>query len=108
MSVPRPAMFVAIVTAPRWPAWATISASRSWCLALSTTCGMPRLSSSLERCSELSIEAVPTSTGRPFPCSASISSTTASHFSRIVRKMTSGYSLRRSGLLVGISMTSRP
>ncbi len=28
MSVPRPAMFVAIVTAPRRPAWATISASR--------------------------------------------------------------------------------
>ena len=27
MSVPRPAMFVAMVTAPRWPARATISAS---------------------------------------------------------------------------------
>ena len=29
MSVPRPAMFVAIVTAPNLPAWATISASFS-------------------------------------------------------------------------------
>ena len=28
MSVPRPAMFVAMVTAPLRPAWATISASR--------------------------------------------------------------------------------
>jgi hypothetical protein len=28
MSVPRPTMFVAIVTAPGWPARATISASR--------------------------------------------------------------------------------
>jgi hypothetical protein len=27
MSVPRPAMFVAMVTAPRRPAWATYSAS---------------------------------------------------------------------------------
>ena len=46
MSVPRPAMLVAMVTAPLRPAWATISASRWWCLALSTWCGMPRLSSS--------------------------------------------------------------
>ena len=41
MSVPRPAMLVAIVTAPGRPAWATISASRSALpgLALSTWCG---------------------------------------------------------------------
>ncbi len=43
MSVPRPAMFVAMVTAPLRPAWATISASRLWCLALSTSCLIPRL-----------------------------------------------------------------
>ena len=30
MSVPRPAMLVATVTAPNLPAWATISASFSW------------------------------------------------------------------------------
>ena len=41
MSVPRPAMFVATVTAPLRPACATICASRSWCFALSTSCGMP-------------------------------------------------------------------
>ncbi len=38
MSVPRPAMFVAIVTAPFRPAWATISASCAWYFAFSTTC----------------------------------------------------------------------
>ncbi len=37
MSVPRPAMLVAMVTAPLRPAWAMISASLAWCLALSTT-----------------------------------------------------------------------
>ncbi len=36
MSVPRPAMLVAMVTVFSRPAWATISASRSWYLALST------------------------------------------------------------------------
>ena len=45
MSTPRPAMFVAIVTAPGWPASATISPSRSAYsgLALRTVCLMPRL-----------------------------------------------------------------
>ena len=46
MSVPRPAMFVAIVTLPLRPACATISASRSWNLALRTLCLMPRRFSS--------------------------------------------------------------
>ena len=41
MSVPRPAMFVAIVTAPVRPAWATIPDSFSWNLALRTSCLMP-------------------------------------------------------------------
>ena len=36
MSTPRPAMFVAIVTRPRWPASLMISASRSCCFAFST------------------------------------------------------------------------
>jgi hypothetical protein len=36
MSVPRPAMLVAMVTMPGRPAWATISASRACCLAFST------------------------------------------------------------------------
>ena len=65
MSVPRPAMFVAIVTAPSLPACATISASFSWCLALSTLCGTPCLRSRDEMYSLFSMEIVPTSTGWP-------------------------------------------
>ena len=42
MSVPRPAMLVATVTAPLRPAAATIAASRACCLALSTSCGDAR------------------------------------------------------------------
>ena len=84
MSVPRPAMLVAIVTAPARPAWAMISASRSWFFAFSTLCLTPRfLSSSRER-SDFSTETVPTSTGWPFSWHSMISSTTALNFSRSV------------------------
>ena len=47
--MPRPAMFVAIVTAPYRPAWATISASISWYLAFSTECLMPFFLSMADR-----------------------------------------------------------
>ena len=65
MSVPRPAMFVATVTAPRRPARATISASRAWFFAFSTSCLMPFLARRRERYSLFSTETVPTSTGCP-------------------------------------------
>ena len=65
MSVPRPAMLVAMVTAPKRPAWATISASRSWYFAFRTTCLIPAFFRSVERCSDFSMEMVPTRTGRP-------------------------------------------
>ena len=83
--MPRPAMLVAMVTAPKRPACATISASRSWYFAFSTTCLMPCFLSRTDRCSDFSIEMVPTSTGRPCRLSSSISLTTASNFSRSVR-----------------------
>ena len=79
MSVPRPAMFVAIVTAPGRPACATISASRSWSLALRTLCLIPRRFSISPSISLTSTLIVPTRTGRPFSCSSAISSTTAFH-----------------------------
>ena len=63
MSVPRPAMLVAMVTMPRRPAWATISASRSWNLAFSTTWRTPLRCRMAERRSDFSIDVVPTSTG---------------------------------------------
>jgi hypothetical protein len=65
MSVPRPAMLVAMVIIFGRPACATISASRACCLALSTWCGSFAFSSSPEMISEFSIELVPTSTGWP-------------------------------------------
>ena len=65
MSVPRPAMLVATVTAPARPACAMIVASRAWFLAFSTSCGTPRRFSILDRTSDFSTLIVPTSTGWP-------------------------------------------
>ena len=90
MSVPRPAMLVAIVTAPRRPAWATISASRSWYLAFRTWCGMPYRLSISASSSDFSIEVVPTRIGRPVAWTSRISSRIACIFSRSERKITSG------------------
>ena len=78
-------MLVAIVTAPKRPAWATISASRSWYFAFKTTCLIPARFRRVERCSDFSIEIVPTRTGRPEAFSSLISLSTASNFSRSVR-----------------------
>ena len=63
MSVPRPAMFVATVTAPLRPAWAMMAASRSWYLAFRTSCGTPRRLSIVDSSSDFSTLVVPTSTG---------------------------------------------
>jgi len=68
MSVPRPAMLVAIVIILGRPAWITISASRACCLALSTWCGSPSFCSIDEMSSEFSMEVVPSSTGWPRSC----------------------------------------
>ncbi len=54
MSVPRPAMLVAIVTAPLRPAWAMIPDSFSWNLALRTSCLIPRRLSISPRISDFS------------------------------------------------------
>ena len=82
--MPRPAMLVAMVTAPSRPAWATISASRSWYLAFSTSCRTPRFLSSADSRSDFSIDTVPTRIGCPFSLRSRMSSTTASNFSRSV------------------------
>ena len=84
MSVPRPAMLVAMVITPGRPACATISASLACCLALSTWCGSLALISSPEISSEFSIDVVPTSVGWPRLWQSRMSSTTASYFSRAV------------------------
>ena len=85
MSVPRPAMLVAIVTLPGRPAWAMTCASRSCCLAFSTWCGTFSWVSRPERNSEVSIEVVPTSTGCSRATQSRMSSTIALNLSAWVR-----------------------
>ncbi len=63
MSVPRPAMFVAMVIAPSLPASATICASCSCWRAFRTLCCSLALVSSVLSISDFSIEVVPTRTG---------------------------------------------
>ncbi len=66
MSVPRPAMLVATVMAPRRPASAMMPASCSWYLALRTLCGMRRFWNWRDRYSDRSTLVVPIRTGWPF------------------------------------------
>ena len=85
MSVPRPAMLVAMVTAPNLPASATICASCSCWRAFSTLCGMPSFFSSSDRNSDFSMLVVPTRIGWPLSWASWIALTTPSYFSRAVR-----------------------
>ena len=77
ISVPRPAMFVAIVTAPYLPACAIISASFSWYFAFKTSCFIPSFRNKSLNFSDFSIEIVPTKTGWPFSWLCFISLITA-------------------------------
>ncbi len=108
ISVPRPAMFVEIVTAPNRPAAATSSASRSSLRALSTSHGTPAVASREARSSDSFTEPVPTSTGRPVACAEAISETSASTFSVRVLKTRSGRSTRRTGSTVGTTTVESP
>ncbi|MNE47196.1 hypothetical protein D3C80_1415860 [compost metagenome] len=62
-----------------------ISASFSWNLAFRTLCSMPSFTSRLDMCSEVSIVAVPTRTGRPAAMLSLMSATIAAYFSSAVR-----------------------
>ena len=84
MSVPRPAMLVATVTAPGRPAMATTCASRACCLALRTSCGMPTFCSERDSRSDFSTLVVPTRTGWPLAWRSEMSSTTASYLASSV------------------------
>ena len=77
MSVPRPAILVATVTALTVPALAIIAASRSCCLAFNTSWAIPRRFRIADSSSDFSTLTVPTNTGWPFLCRAAISSATA-------------------------------
>ena len=84
---------------------ATIVASRSWYLAFSTSCAMPRRLSICERISDLATLVVPTRTGWPRPCRSTMSSTHASNLAVCVWYTTSDSSARIIGLFVGIGTT---
>ena len=109
MSVPRPAMLVAIVTAPLRPAWAIISASRSTFsgLALSNSWGISISLRSRLRSSDFSTLVVPTNTGLPFSCISAHSLAIAPHFPGSVLNTISDKSSRLLIRLVGIIVTSR-
>ena len=106
MSVPLPAMLVAMVTVPALPASAMISASFWWCLALSTWCFIFCRFSILLMYSEISTEVVPTSTGRSCLARVVISSITAWNFSWAVLYTLSSLSSLMTGWWVGVAITS--
>ena len=106
ISVPRPAMLVATVTAPNLPAWATISASFSWFLAFSRLCWMPSRASRPLSSSFFSMDTVPTSTGWPLAWQSLICWMTARYLPASVLYTTSWWSWRWLGRLVGISTMS--
>mmetsp|Transcript_233 Transcript_233/g.661 ORF Transcript_233/g.661 Transcript_233/m.661 type:complete len:215 (-) Transcript_233:635-1279(-) len=92
MSVPRPAMFVEMVTALRRPACAMMRPSRAAmsARALSTSWGMPSAARAALRSSDAAMEDEPTSTGRPVACMRFTSSTKAARFPAWLTKTTSG------------------
>ena len=108
ISVPLPAILVAIVTIPGLPALAIISASFSWCLAFKIWCGMFLLFRYWETSSDDSTETVPTRTGADFDLIDSISSIKALYFAFFVRKTKSLWSSLIMGRLVGIIITLNP
>ena len=105
MSVPRPAILVAIVTAPNFPASPTICASCSCWRAFNTLCWILAFFSIWDRASDFSIEVVPTKIGWPLSCAVWISSTIAVYFSSAVRYTRSSSSMREIGRFVGTSTT---
>ena len=66
ISVPLPAMLVAIVIAFFNPACATICASLWCCFAFKTLCGIPFCFNILDNSSDTSTDIVPINTGCPF------------------------------------------
>ena len=106
ISVPLPAILVAIVTIPGFPASATISASFLCNLAFRTLCFIFLVVKVLLNNSEISTDVVPISIGLPSFDSFVTSSITALYFSLFVLYIKSLSSFLTIGRFVGISMTS--
>ncbi len=102
MSVPRPAMLVATVIWPGWPAAAIMSASALSCAALSTTWG----SFAAARCRlaswDVATDRVPIKTGTPRVENSRAFATTSRHFVSRSRATTAGTDFRRDGRFGGI------
>ena len=107
MSTPRPAMLVARVTEPGCPAWAIISPSLSWFLAFKISCSIPWLVKKMLNSSFFSTEIVPTRTGCPFVLHSCIFFAMAMFLPFSLLYILSGWSTLTSGLLVGITITSK-
>ena len=107
ISVPRPAMFVAIVTAPNLPAWAIISASCSWYLAFNTVCLIPASFNFWLNNSDFSTDTVPINIGCPFAWASFTLSTIALNLALSFLYITSFKSFLITGLFVGIATTSK-
>ena len=108
ISVPRPAIFVAIVTTPGFPAFAITSASLSWCFALSIWWLILDFFKKLDTSSDDSTETVPINTGPLFLVIASTSLINALYFADFVKNTKSLLSFLTIGLFVGITTTSSP
>ena len=87
MSVPLPAILVAIVIAPIFPASAITFASLSCCLAFKTLCLISFFNKFFEIFSDFSILVVPTNTGCPLSLHSIILFVIAKYFSFSVRKI---------------------
>ena len=105
ISVPRPAILVAMVTAPISPAWAIISASRAWFLAFNTSCLILFLVNILLINSLVSIAIVPIKIGWPNLWRSSTTLTIALYFPSLPGYNKSVASSRITGLFVGIVIT---
>ena len=79
ISVPRPAMFVAIVTECFNPAFAIISASRAWFFAFKISCSIRLFLSINDSISDVSTAIVPIKIGCPSLCLCSTSLHNASN-----------------------------
>ena len=105
--MPRPAMFVATVTLPGWPAAATISASVAISWALSTLCSMPGQVEQPREDDRL-VDRPRADQDRPALAGAArgFPATIACHFSSPVPKTRSGSRLRWAGRFVGTGITT--
>ena len=105
MSVPRPAMFVAIVTDLCCPILEIISASRAWFFAFNVSCGIFAFVNKSLINSLVSMAIVPIRTGCPASYLSFTKLIMALYLAAFVANTKSGASIRITSLFVGIQIT---